>query len=241
MTAFAGAVIAPFVVFVGPVRRLYWLLAGRQLPGPFGFLTPQPTFSSTLSDLIPRLRFANCYRSPSATGSLCEPPRSLPVALERGTPSELVEDHPDPEVTVGTVRGTGLHPVGERPLVGEKRLKLGVDVGVRTARRDTPDHGAEPLRERPRGSDERRIPDLARAWHGGWGPRRGSGRLRRDLPEPDDAIGDQDETPEPLGGSPSAEVDHPRRERGDELVIPPRVVALRPDPDHRGLLAPDQA
>jgi hypothetical protein len=42
VAAFAGAVIAPFVVFVSPVARLYWLLTGRQLPGPFGLLTPQP-------------------------------------------------------------------------------------------------------------------------------------------------------------------------------------------------------
>lgn len=37
---FAGAVMAPFVVFVAPVARLYWLITGRRLPGPLGRWTP---------------------------------------------------------------------------------------------------------------------------------------------------------------------------------------------------------
>jgi hypothetical protein len=40
VTALAGAVIAPFVVFVAPVARLYWLITGRRLSGPFGLMTP---------------------------------------------------------------------------------------------------------------------------------------------------------------------------------------------------------
>lgn len=42
VTAAIGAVIAPFVVFVGPVARLYWLITGKQLLRPLGFVTPQP-------------------------------------------------------------------------------------------------------------------------------------------------------------------------------------------------------
>jgi hypothetical protein len=45
--AFAGAVFAPFAVFVLPVARLYWLITGRQLPRPFSFLTPQPYVFTT--------------------------------------------------------------------------------------------------------------------------------------------------------------------------------------------------
>jgi hypothetical protein len=41
-TAIAGAVIAPFVVFVLPVGRLYWLITGKRPPGPFGLLAPTP-------------------------------------------------------------------------------------------------------------------------------------------------------------------------------------------------------
>ena len=41
-TAVAGAVIAPFVMFVAPVARLYWLITGRRLPRPFDCLTPRP-------------------------------------------------------------------------------------------------------------------------------------------------------------------------------------------------------
>jgi hypothetical protein len=40
--ATAGAVIAPFVVFVSPVARLYWLITGRRLPPPLGWLFPPP-------------------------------------------------------------------------------------------------------------------------------------------------------------------------------------------------------
>ena len=42
VTAALGAVIAPFVVFVAPVSRLYWLITGKQPPRLFGFLSPQP-------------------------------------------------------------------------------------------------------------------------------------------------------------------------------------------------------
>jgi hypothetical protein len=42
VTAFAGAMIAPFVVFVSPVARLYWLITGRRLPQPLGWLFPPP-------------------------------------------------------------------------------------------------------------------------------------------------------------------------------------------------------
>lgn len=41
-TAFAGAVIAPFVVFVLPIARLYWLITGRRLPPPLGWLFGPP-------------------------------------------------------------------------------------------------------------------------------------------------------------------------------------------------------
>ena len=33
---------APFVVFVAPISRLYWLITGRQPPRLFGFLSPHP-------------------------------------------------------------------------------------------------------------------------------------------------------------------------------------------------------
>jgi hypothetical protein len=42
VTAFLGALIAPFVVFVAPVSRLYWLVTGKQPPRLFGLLSPQP-------------------------------------------------------------------------------------------------------------------------------------------------------------------------------------------------------
>ena len=42
VTAAVGAVIAPFVVFVGPLSRLYWLITGRQPPRLFGCLSPHP-------------------------------------------------------------------------------------------------------------------------------------------------------------------------------------------------------
>jgi hypothetical protein len=42
VTAFAGAVIAPFVVFVAPVARLYWLITGRHFRRPFDALDPRP-------------------------------------------------------------------------------------------------------------------------------------------------------------------------------------------------------
>ncbi len=41
-TAVVGAIIAPFVVFVSPLARLYWLITGRRLPQPFGWLFPPP-------------------------------------------------------------------------------------------------------------------------------------------------------------------------------------------------------
>jgi hypothetical protein len=39
-TAVLGALIAPFVVFVGPAARLYWLITGRYVRAPFGVLIP---------------------------------------------------------------------------------------------------------------------------------------------------------------------------------------------------------
>jgi hypothetical protein len=42
VTAALGAVIAPFVIFVVPVSRLYWLITGRQPPRLFGFLSRHP-------------------------------------------------------------------------------------------------------------------------------------------------------------------------------------------------------
>jgi hypothetical protein len=41
-SAFMGAVIAPFVVFGWPVARLWWLITGRRLPRPLGWLFPPP-------------------------------------------------------------------------------------------------------------------------------------------------------------------------------------------------------
>lgn len=41
-TAIAGALIAPFVVFVLPVGRLYWLMTGKRLPGPLGLVATPP-------------------------------------------------------------------------------------------------------------------------------------------------------------------------------------------------------
>jgi hypothetical protein len=41
-TAFAGAVLAPVVVFLWPIGRLYWLITGRRLPRPLGMLAPPP-------------------------------------------------------------------------------------------------------------------------------------------------------------------------------------------------------
>jgi hypothetical protein len=41
-TAVVGAVIAPFVVFVLPVGRVYWLITGRRLPGPLRLLATSP-------------------------------------------------------------------------------------------------------------------------------------------------------------------------------------------------------
>jgi hypothetical protein len=37
-----GALVAPFVVFVSPLARLYWLTTGKQPPRLFGFLSPHP-------------------------------------------------------------------------------------------------------------------------------------------------------------------------------------------------------
>jgi hypothetical protein len=42
VAAGVGAVIAPFVVFVHPAARLYWLVTGKQLLGRLRFVTPQP-------------------------------------------------------------------------------------------------------------------------------------------------------------------------------------------------------
>jgi hypothetical protein len=42
VVAALGAVVAPFVVFIAPVSRLYWLVTGRQPPRLFGLLSPQP-------------------------------------------------------------------------------------------------------------------------------------------------------------------------------------------------------
>jgi hypothetical protein len=41
-SAFMGAVIAPFIVFGWPVARLWWLITGRRLPRPVGWLFPPP-------------------------------------------------------------------------------------------------------------------------------------------------------------------------------------------------------
>jgi hypothetical protein len=45
---------APFVIFVVPVARLYWLVTGRRFPGPFGLLTPTSyTIVIPLGELTP--------------------------------------------------------------------------------------------------------------------------------------------------------------------------------------------
>jgi hypothetical protein len=52
--SFAGAVVAPFVVFVRPLRRLYWLLTGKQPPRPFGLAMREPNvFVSPFSTAYP--------------------------------------------------------------------------------------------------------------------------------------------------------------------------------------------
>jgi hypothetical protein len=48
--AAGGAIVAPFVVFVAPLARVYWLLTGKRLPRPLGFLGP------------PRYVFVNPFR-----------------------------------------------------------------------------------------------------------------------------------------------------------------------------------
>jgi hypothetical protein len=42
VTAAIGAAVAPFVIFVAPVSRLYWLITGRQPPRLFGLLSRHP-------------------------------------------------------------------------------------------------------------------------------------------------------------------------------------------------------
>ena len=42
VAAAAGAVVAPFVVFVAPMARLCWLISGRHLPWPLGITAPRP-------------------------------------------------------------------------------------------------------------------------------------------------------------------------------------------------------
>jgi hypothetical protein len=42
VSAAAGALISPFVVFVGPFARVYWLLTGKHVRWPFGVTAPRP-------------------------------------------------------------------------------------------------------------------------------------------------------------------------------------------------------
>ena len=41
VSAASGAAVAPFVVFIGPMARLYWLMTGRHLPWPLGVTAPR--------------------------------------------------------------------------------------------------------------------------------------------------------------------------------------------------------
>ena len=161
------------------------------------------------------------------------------MALEGGAAAELVEHPPDARVAVGPVRGAGPGPIAERPHVGEERLELGVDAGVRTARRDPPDDRAEPVEERVSGRDDLGVADLVALGRGGRRPR--SGRPRRDLPETNDPVGEEQEAAETFWLMPTRRSRPCRPERGDELVVPLQVIAFGPDPDSRVLLLPDHA